>query len=180
MEKLIAHFIEDPSLHAKWLNTLSYLENSGAKKIAKCQHKTLVKEEILKHAAEEFRHAWFLKKQSAKVFAPFKNYDPTNILGGFYTLHYLDRLEAKVCRYDKVHAYLLVTYAIELRAQSLYSLYQKLLKQKGSKVSVRPILIEEDEHLQEMLQALSDLQINPLFAVEIEEEIYKKWIVKLL
>ena len=54
--------------HAKWLNTLSFLENCGARKIAACEHPTLVKEEMLKHAAEEFRHAHHLKRQIDKSF----------------------------------------------------------------------------------------------------------------
>ena len=64
---LLRLVIAHPDLHAKWLNTLSFLENCGARKIAMCEHKTLVKEEMLKHAAEEFRHAHDLKKQLLKI-----------------------------------------------------------------------------------------------------------------
>ena len=51
IRQLIITIIAAPELHAKWLNTLSYLENCGARKIAACEHPTLVKEEMLKHAA---------------------------------------------------------------------------------------------------------------------------------
>ena len=65
--KLIGPIVKDPLLHGLWLNTLSYLENCGARMIAACEHPTLVKEEMLKHAAEEFRHAFYLKKQLARI-----------------------------------------------------------------------------------------------------------------
>ena len=56
LSQLLDAIIPSPDLHAAWLNTLSYLENSGARLIAACEHPTGVKEEMLKHAAEEFRH----------------------------------------------------------------------------------------------------------------------------
>ena len=66
-EQLLTTIVVSDELHAKWLNTLSFLENCGARKIAACEHPTLVKEEMLKHAAEEFRHAHHLKRQIKKV-----------------------------------------------------------------------------------------------------------------
>lgn len=44
--------VASTKLHSKWLNTLSYMENCGARKLAACEHPLLVKEEMLKHAAE--------------------------------------------------------------------------------------------------------------------------------
>ena len=41
LKNILPHLIAAPSLHAKWLNTLSYLENCGARKIAACEHPTL-------------------------------------------------------------------------------------------------------------------------------------------
>ena len=57
LKELIGSIVKSSSLHGLWINTLSYLENCGARMIAACEHPTLVKEEMLKHAAEEFRHA---------------------------------------------------------------------------------------------------------------------------
>jgi hypothetical protein len=42
------------------------MENAGARKISKCEHPTLVTQIQLKHAAEEHRHAYYLKKQIGK------------------------------------------------------------------------------------------------------------------
>lgn len=67
IRQLLNTIIASDELHAKWLNTLSFLENCGARKIAACEHPTLVKEEMLKHAAEEFRHALHLKRQIGRI-----------------------------------------------------------------------------------------------------------------
>lgn len=67
LEQLTDVVVADRTLHGRWLNTLSYLENCGARKIASCEHPTKVKEEMLKHASEEFRHAFYLKKQLSRL-----------------------------------------------------------------------------------------------------------------
>ena len=43
IESILNRIVASNELHAKWLNTLSYLENCGARKIAACEHPTLVK-----------------------------------------------------------------------------------------------------------------------------------------
>lgn len=189
--ELLQHIISSEELHAKWLNTLSYLENCGARKIAACEHPFLVKEEMLKHAAEEFRHAHHFKRQIEKVSAEhLENYSFSYLIGGFASWQYLPALDLKTCRYLSKNAkfqasevreaaYLLVTYAIELRASELYSLYDEILRKQGSKVSVKSILLEEKEHLHEMQQGIASLSNGFLHAEKvclIESEICKKWI----
>src|ERR1700733_7542998 len=97
--ELLHIIVNSSQMHSKWLNTLSFLENCGARKIASCEHPTLVKEEMLKHAAEEFRHALHLKKQIEKISKPLPTYAEEHILGGFQTWHYLAKLDLKACRY---------------------------------------------------------------------------------
>ena len=127
IEPLLTTIVASNELHAKWLNTLSFLENCGARKIAACEHPTLVKEEMLKHATEEFRHAHHLKRQIERVsFSQMDTYSLSFMLGRTATLHYLAALDLRASRYLKTlglskhsikeAAYLLVTYAIELRA----------------------------------------------------------------
>ncbi|TDL99901.1 MAG: hypothetical protein C4K58_01235 [Flavobacteriaceae bacterium] len=67
METLIDKIVANPKLHSKWLNSLSMMENVGAKKIKNCEDPVFVSEMILKHASEEARHAYFLKKQIVKI-----------------------------------------------------------------------------------------------------------------
>lgn len=166
LEHILETIVKKPKKHALWLNTLSYLENCGAKKIASCEHPTKVKEEMLKHAAEEFRHAYYLKRQINKLEADFPvDYRLETILGGHAASRYLDRLDTHICRKLKQEftffgfqlkeiAYFLVTYAIETRASHLYPLYQRILSAMHSPISVKGIIMEEQEHLQEMTNAL--------------------------
>jgi hypothetical protein len=58
LEVMIDKILADDRLHAKWLNTLSMLENVGARKISAYEDPRLVTEDVLKHALEESRHAW--------------------------------------------------------------------------------------------------------------------------
>ena len=67
MENVFNAIVMHPTLHARLLNTLSMMENAGAKKIKNCEHPVLVNEIILKHSAEEARHAYYLKKQIQKI-----------------------------------------------------------------------------------------------------------------
>lgn len=163
---LLKMIIAKPDLHARWLNTLSYLENCGARMIASCEHPTHVRQEMLKHAAEEFRHAYILKKQLGKITAQhLADYSLPCLLGGTAAKFYLKLLNDTICRRMKlVHklnkselnnlAYLLVTFAIETRASSLYPIYHQALIESNSRVSVRAIIAEEEEHLHEISEAL--------------------------
>lgn len=191
---LLSKIVASPELHAKWLNTLSYLENCGARKIAACEHPTQVKEEMLKHAAEEFRHAHYLKQQIERVTSQtLEDYSLSNLLGGVASLHYLKALDLQISSYltktiglDKAEvkkvAYLLVTYAIELRAQELYGIYDEVLRSVHSKVTVKSILLEEKEHLSEMVEGLHAIKSGELYAEQacaIEGELCGRWIRSL-
>lgn len=190
IQKLLSVIIESSDRHAKWLNTLSFLENCGARKIAACEHPTLVKEEMLKHAAEEFRHAHYLKRQIEKVSQiPLRSYALKEILGGSATIHYVNTLDVQVSRYLmeqgfvrgalKEAAYLLVTYAIEVRASELYPIYDDILRKRESKVTVKSILLEEKEHLKEMEMGIAQLFCGVKHCEKIcsiEGSICKKWL----
>lgn len=190
-EVILTKIIHSPDLHAKWLNTLSYLENCGARKIAACENPTQVKEEMLKHAAEEFRHAHYLKRQIKRVSdGVLTNYSLKNMLGGTASLHYLNALDLQTSRYLSLHlpsemkgsAYLLVTYAIELRAGQLYPLYDQVLRSNQSKVTVKSIILEEEEHLKEMQEGLNQLPSGFTHAqhiCSIEQTLWKKWLSAL-
>ncbi len=192
MQSIFEQIIEQPDIHAKWLNTLSLMENTGAKKIKKCEHPIFVSETILKHAAEEARHAYFLKKQIKKVA---KNACPTYecayLLAPKSSLTYLHRLDIQVSRYlkenydftiDKLKfaAYLLVTYAIEVRADALYPIYQAALTKGNCPVSVRNIIVEEEQHLAEMNRQLDELfedsERNRTAVCAMEAQLFDTWI----
>lgn len=195
IKPILENIVNDNLLHAKWLNTLSYMENAGAKKISASEHKEQVNLIILKHAAEEHRHAYYLKKQLEKLDGNLcKTYTNEELLTPNHTKFYLNALDVAVCRYLKQHfnlsgyelkfaAYLFVTYAIEVRADELYPVYQEVLTNAKSKVNVKSIILEEEGHLEEMLNQLKtfspDWQKHAELVIEIEQEMFDSWISNL-
>jgi hypothetical protein len=195
MENLLNTIVADADLHARWLNTLSLMENTGARKISASEDTVNVTYIILKHAAEEHRHAFFLKKQLEKVGEGLcPTYASQYLLAPAQSKYYLNLLDVEVCRYLKRElkltgtelrfaAYLLVTYAIEVRADELYPIYQKALEDAGSKVNVKSIILEEEGHLEEMINQLKnfspDWQMHADKAVIIETLLFKNWIASL-
>lgn len=189
---LLKRIVQEGSIHAKWLNTLSFMENAGARKISKCEHPTLVSQIQLKHAAEEHRHAYYLKKQIGKIDPELcKTYESTELLAPIATSQYLHSLDIKACRYlqkafnlDKTDikyaAYLFVTYAIEVRADELYPVYQEALTEASSKIMVKSIILEEEGHLEEMINQLNefspDWKDHADHILTIEKELHKEWI----
>ncbi|WP_316789230.1 hypothetical protein [Pedobacter frigoris] len=195
IKPILENIVNDNSLHAKWLNTLSYMENAGAKKISASEHKENVNLIILKHAAEEHRHAYYLKKQLDKLDGELcKTYTNDELLTPNQTKFYLNALDVAVCRYLKQEfnlsgydlkfaAYLFVTYAIEVRADELYPVYQQVLTNAGSKVTVKSIILEEEGHLEEMLNQLrtfsADWEKHAEIVIKIEQEMFDEWMTNL-
>ncbi|WP_288437665.1 hypothetical protein [uncultured Chryseobacterium sp.] len=189
---LLKRIVQDGSTHARWLNTLSFMENAGARKISKCEHPTLVSQIQLKHAAEEHRHAYYLKKQIGKIDPELcKTYESTELLAPVATSQYLHSLDMKACRYlqkafnlDKTDikyaAYLFVTYAIEVRADELYPAYQQVLTEASSKIMVKSIILEEEGHLEEMIHQLNEFSSawkhHADHILAIEKALYEEWI----
>lgn len=190
--KLLERIVNNNDTHAKWLNTLSYMENAGARKISACEHPTEVNLIQLKHAAEEHRHAYYLKKQILKIDSNIcENYQNEYLLASTSTRQYLHSLDIKSCKYLqqyfsltkeqlKYAAYLFVTYAIEVRADELYPVYQEVLTKHASKVMVKSIILEEEGHLEEMISQLDDFceqwKIHADRILTIENELHQQWI----
>jgi rubrerythrin len=192
---ILPQIIADNQLHARWLNTLSLMENTGARKISASEDPTTVTYIILKHAAEEHRHAFYLKKQIEKTgdnLCP--TYSAEYLIAPAYSRYYLNQLDIDVCRYLKkeLHlsgselrfaAYLLVTYAIEVRADELYPIYQDALDNAGSKVNVKSIILEEEGHLEEMINQLQKFspnwQLHAQKAVDMETRLFNQWVTNL-
>ena len=195
LQAILENIVDDNELHAKWLNTLSYMENAGARKISASEHKENVNLIILKHAAEEHRHAYYLKKQLDKLEGNLcKTYTNDELLTPNHTKFYLNALDVAICRYLKQHfslsgsdlkfaAYLFVTYAIEVRADELYPIYQEILSAKESRVTVKSIILEEEGHLEEMLNQLRefspDWEKHAQEIIKIEQQMFNDWMIGL-
>lgn len=184
--------VADDALHARWLNSLSVMENTGARKIARYEDPVAVDLTVLKHAAEEFRHAFYLKKLIGRLeSAHCPDYSDAYLLAPAATRHMLRRLDTAICRMLKGRhdvpaeklkhgAYVLVTYAIETRADTLYGTYQEALTAADSRVNVKSIIAEEEGHLEEMTRMLEDFhpQWRDLAeeALKIEQRIFGEWL----
>ncbi len=192
LDIIINEIVSDPKLHLKWLNTLSLMEFTGSKKISRYIQFNNANYSNLKHAAEEARHAFYLKKQLSKIKSDFPdNYDAENLLAPIKSQQYLRLLDVKTLRYLRlkftfIHeeilnmaAYLLVTFAIEKRAEDIYPIYQNALDEAGSKVNVKSIIAEEEGHLEEMTQQLEkfneDWEEMAKRILSIENDIFKDW-----
>jgi hypothetical protein len=87
------------------------------------------------------------------------------------------QLDGKALRYA---SYLFVTYAIEVRADELYPVYQDALDKAKSRVMVKSIILEEEGHLEEMIQQLerfhADWENYAGEVLKIENELFQDWI----
>ncbi|EAY27053.1 hypothetical protein [Microscilla marina] len=196
LENLIGIIVKNNDLHARWLNSLSMMENTGARKISASEHPTQVNLTILKHAAEEARHAFLLKRQMSKLvpLEQYPTYEAPYLLAPVKSYQYLQALDVAASRYVKKHfqladydlkyaAYLLVTYAIEVRADELYPIYQKVLTREKSKIQVKAIIVEEEGHLQEMVAQLKDFspewEQHAEAICAIEGKLFTQWIAQV-
>lgn len=195
LSQIVNKIVPDNALHAKWLNCLSMMENTGARKISKYEDPVHTGIIVLKHAAEEARHAYYLKKQIEKLAADTcPDYSFGYLLAPVESYHYLQQLDVQACRYlrsklglegrDLKHgAYLLVTYAIEVRADMLYGIYQAALTDHKSKVNVKSIIAEEEGHLEEMQRMLEvfrpDWQTLTSEMCEVENKLFMNWITAI-
>lgn len=195
LHQQITTIISDDHLHCRWLNTLSMMENVGACKITQSERYFPVTESVLKHAAEETRHAYYLKRQIRKLSDQgFDTFEPEFLINARPSFRYIHRLDClisrllgselgltggELCR----HAYVLVTYAIETRADVIYGTYQACLKSQQSPVSVRGIIAEEEQHLAEMdeeMRALfDDIDHWKLKVLALEQSLFDQWHVGL-
>jgi hypothetical protein len=195
LSMVIDKIVVSDDMHAKWLNSLSMMENTGARKISKYEHPVNTNIIVLKHAAEEARHAYYLKKQISKIAKDAcPDYSYSYLLAPLESHHYLEMLDVEACRYlkHKLHlegralkhgAYLLVTYAIEVRADMLYGIYQEALTKHSSKVNVNSIIAEEEVHLavmQRMLESFYPQWVELATDIcNVENMLFEKWIAAI-
>lgn len=194
LEKILEFYIAEPERHRRLLNTFSMMENIGAQKIHRFQRFGFTSEFVLRHAAEEARHALFFKTKT-KLLGSDTDFSKDQMVAPFASRSYLRQLDIEVNRYLKINqsykgrqrfllAYLFTTLLIELRANDLYPTYEKLLRKMGSPISIRSIITEESRHLREIESMLTehmghdmDAALNRLQA--FEESVYLNWLRKM-
>src|SRR5437868_4915965 len=102
----------DAAIHARFLNTLSLLEHLGSRKIMLARVK--VRDgALLKHLAEETRHAFFFKRTAEKMVGRPLDYGAESTLAGAAARSYMNRLDARI--------------STELQSDALPYLYMSLM-----------------------------------------------------
>jgi hypothetical protein len=164
--------------HSRFLNMLSLLEHIGSRKIMLSQMRGDMDKEILKHMAEETRHAFFFKHQAERLAGhALENFDASSTLCAAEAKMYFGRLDAEIKHIlgDKAPsqaAYLWVSFIVELRAAWIYPLYEAALKEANISIPLKSVIAEEEKHLAEMeenLQALgmmNDIHLARMAAAE--------------
>ncbi|MFN0063021.1 MAG: hypothetical protein ACKVPX_10970 [Myxococcaceae bacterium] len=135
---------------AAWLNTLSLLEFTGARKISRtvaAHHPSL---DVLQHWADETRHAAVLKRLAHERLGA----EPDEYLCLEAAKAYFADLDAALAEWLLAHGgdgnpllnYLLVTTTVERRAMQLYPLYRAVTSDAQVREELSRIIVEEQSH----------------------------------
>lgn len=151
-------------LHARFLNSLARLEYVGVRKMLKVRRSETLDLEGLRHMLEEAVHATRLKKAAVALAgneALVATFADAYTLAGDAAEAYFQAIDQEALRRtaqttanNPEVCYLLTSAAIEVRAHTFYPVYQEVLRETASKVSVASIIADEQEHLQQMADRL--------------------------
>lgn len=150
IQTVLKQIASEPTLEARWLNTLSLLEFVGARKISRTvadRHPTL---EVLTHLADETRHAQAFKRLACEVAGGEVSVYlcPQEAATYFQTL---DRELATWATHALGHEdvrlnYLLTTTLIEQRAMLIYPLYKAATRVPSVRLELGKVVTEEQSH----------------------------------
>jgi hypothetical protein len=178
----LAWWVEHPLEHARFLNTLSLMEHIGSRKIMVSQTYGPLGREVLKHLAEETRHAFFFKRAAEALALRPLEYGEEEAIRPASARMYFGRLDAAITAElgQDTHIevpYLYVSLIVELRAIWTYRLYQSVLEQRPGALSLKSVLAEEELHLEQMQERLRQLGAEPAAFipafVRIEDRLFR-------
>jgi hypothetical protein len=193
LEACVGAIVADDALHARWLNTFSYLEYVGFRKIVKSQRAEALTAAILTHALEEGRHALRLKNLAVEIGGEaFANYAPETMLCGDEAEGYFQAIDA-ACddvfadRPDGLRArlvYCFVTWLIERRALQVYGVYKAALGSSPVAARIGGLLMEEEKHLadieREIAAADPDFSARAPQLEAVEARLYETFVDALV
>ena len=168
--RILEKVVSDKNLHSRWLNTLSYLEYIGTRKMLKSLPAHILSKAFLDHIHEEARHSLFFKNLAQKVAQKnlsFKDHELLAPQEGSDYFQQVDHYSVKFSFSNPVINYLYTTYTLEQRALSFYFLYDEMLKRKGFSFSLQSVLNDEKAHLDFVFKKIQ--KINPLWESNLEE-----------
>ena len=147
-------------LHGRWLNTLSFLEYIGARKILKSLPADILDETLLSHIAEEAFHSLFFKKLARKVTQNNYSFREEELLLPEKCEDYFQKLDKKaesLSSGNKILNYLYTTWIVETRAVTVYSLYNRILQTKQFPFTLNSILKDEEKHLKQVKDLIEQI-----------------------
>ena len=160
----LASLCKEASQHARFMNMLSLLEHIGSRKIMASRAMAVPGHDILKHLAEETRHAFFFKRAAEKLARRPMDYSHPNTMACASARSYMGRLDAEIARVladgSPALPYLYMSLIVELRAVWTYRLYQSVLTEENTGLTLKSILAEEELHLSAMLARLTHRDSN--------------------
>lgn len=146
------------------MNMLSLLEHIGSRKIMASQAMAVPGHDILKHLAEETRHAFFFKRAAERLARRTMDYSHQNTMACASARSYMGRLDAEIAYVlasgSPALPYLYMSLIVELRAVWTYRLYQSVLTEENTGLTLKSILAEEELHLSAMLARLKHMDSN--------------------
>ena len=167
LELFLKEVIKDNHRHACWLNSLSYLEYRGFRKILRSQSTEEMTVEILKHIQEEVRHSLILKNFSMKLGGEdFVHYSNSTMIFGDGFKKYFYNLDLEIANLKTPNVYHSVTAAIEERALEVYRVYEKVLLESGIGISIQSIINDEEKHLNHYSQEIENAEVENLKIIE--------------
>ena len=172
VRRRLSWWVEHPREHARFLNTLSLMEHIGSRKIMASQTRGPLGRDVLKHLAEETRHAFFFKKAAETLAREPLEYGEQETIRPASARMYFGRLDAAITASlgPETHVevpYLYVSLTVELRAIWTYRLYHSVLEERPRGLSLKSVLAEEELHLEQMLQRLQQLNAAPAIHVPV-------------
>lgn len=183
--------VERPADHARWLNTLSLLEHIGSRKIIKAMDSNTLDETMLRHIAEEARHAYIFKRLSQRIMPhAHPTYATESLFAGEASKYYFQSLDHSTHTYlqskgfdNTLLTYLCVTTLVEIRATQLYSIYEEILRAQNSVISLKAVLAEEGRHLEDMHAAFDqhrfDWGSHSTALGQMEAPLFTDWVEAL-
>lgn len=189
VKDLLTKIVRNSFLHARFLNTLSLLEYRGAQKLSRIATSLPSSSFFLEHIAEEYRHAFFLRRLAQKISPSemFQEYD--NVFSKAKTISYMDKIDRRISLMLRDHrllskdrAYVFVTLVIEERALPFYRLYQSVLDDETCGISVKSIASEEADHLSVMRAEAKRIHLSEELlasALAFEQKCFSRWLEAL-
>lgn len=179
---VIPALAKSKDLHSRFINTLSYLEYVGARKILKSQDESSISMELLAHIAEEVRHAQVLKKIALKMSDHrLPTYADDQLLAGAEARAYIQAVDRSSEKENSSFKnYLYTTLLLEERAKKIYPFYEPILAEAGFPGALRAIVLEEESHLHQISKHLSTSQNAPSDIIlnemrQNEEAAFSRW-----